>query len=131
MVLNKAPLYIVLSLCLITVYALFSIKDSVMTIRGELLEVNQQAQHEVDTIHLLKAELAYLTSPKRLSELNDDFLKLKETKVSQMISDPLQKVEHKAPIKQLADVKERRIGAVKWVYKKGPPKYVTLVSGKK
>lgn len=128
MLLNRTPIYRVLSLCLITVYTLFNIKDNVMSIRAELREVSKQVQYESDTIHILKAELAYLSSPERLKRLSSDYLGLKDTKVSQMIRDPLNVKEEKY-VKQLASsqLKGRNI---KWRYKKGPNKYLTMVSSK-
>jgi len=123
----RMPLYLVLTLCLVTVYTLFNIKDRVMSIRSELIEVKKQVQNESDTIHLLKAELAYLTSPERLKRLNDGYLNLKDTQVSQMVVDPLKKRE----AKQIASAKILRKNGVKWRYKKGPSKYLTMVSGKK
>ena len=127
MFLSRTSVYTVLILCLITVCVLFNIKDSVMTIRMELREVSKQMQYESDTIHLLKAELAYLASPERLQKLNKDHLALNETKVSQMISDPLQvKAEHSGV--QIAS--KLSTNNVKWRYKKGPSKYLTLVSAK-
>ena len=127
MFLSRTPIYIVLILCLITVCVLFNIKDSVMTIRMELREVSKQMQHESDTIHLLKAELAYLASPERLQKLNKDHLTLKETKVSQMISDPLQLHSVASKIQVASKLSTNN---VKWRYKKGPSKYLTLASGK-
>ena len=128
MLLNRTPVYRVLLLCLITVYMLFYIKDSVMSIRAELREVSKQMQYESDTIHILKAELAYLTSPERLKRLSSDYLGLKDTKISQMISDPLntKKEEH---VKQLAS-SQLKSSNIKWRYKKGPNKYLTMVSSK-
>ena len=59
MLLEKSPIYIVFIVCLMSIYALFNIKENVMSIKGELTEVNNQVQDEIDKIHLLKAELAY------------------------------------------------------------------------
>jgi hypothetical protein len=126
LIINRIPVYIVLILCSVTVYTLFNIKNSVMTIRMELNEVNNQIRYERDAIHLLKAELAYLSSPERLHKLNERYLALKETKVSQMIGDP---VKGKKEPKILLANSKTKINTTKWRYKKGPSKYV-LVSGK-
>lgn len=128
MLINRIPVYAVLIVCLVTVYTLFNIKDNVMTIRMELSEVNKQIQYESDTIHLLKAELSYLASPGRLQMLNKGCLSLKETKVSQMIIDPAKEGNNGSGI-QLANSKIRS-NNIKWRYKKGPSKYLTLASGK-
>jgi len=128
MLINRIPIYAVLIVCLVTVYTLFNIKDNVMTIRMELSEVNKQIQYESDTIHLLKAELAYLASPERLQILNKGYLSLKETKVSQMIIDPAREKPNGSGV-QFANSKIR-VNNVKWRYKKGPSQYLTLASGK-
>ena len=128
MLLSRTPVYRVLLLCLIKVYMLFYIKDSVMSIRAELREVSKQMQYESDTIHILKAELAYLTSPERLKRLSSDYLGLKDTKISQMISDPLNTKKEKH-VKQLAS-SQLKSSNIKWRYKKGPNKYLTMVSSK-
>lgn len=126
MLFEKSPISLILIICLITIYSLFNIKENVMSLRSELKEVNNQLQYEIDTIHLLKAELAYLTSPERLKELNNSYIKLSETKVSQMDVDPLARTEN-TYVRKIAGIKNKN---VKWRYKKGPSKYVT-VSAKK
>jgi hypothetical protein len=129
MLLNRTPVLIVFIMCLGTVYMLFNIKNNVMMIRSELAEVQKQMRYEADTIHVLKAELSYLSSPERLNRLNGQYLKLTDTKVAQMIQDPVQdKVEYKTL--SLSGVKSASSNS-NWRYKKGPSKYVTLVSGKK
>lgn len=130
MLLEKSPVYIVAIVCLISVYALFTIKENVMSIKGELTEVNSQVQDEVDKIHLLKAELAYLTSPSRLKALNDQYVKLSDTNLSQMEIDQNTKDERILEVRQLASVKIRSENT-KWRYRKGPSKYVTMAAGKK
>lgn len=130
MLLEKSPVYIVIVVCLVSVYTLFTIKENVTTIREELTEVNSQLQDEVDKIHLLKAELAYLTSPARLKALNDEYLKLSDTNLVQMEINPLEQNQGAQEVKRIASVKLRNEN-IKWRYKKGPSKYVTMASGKK
>jgi hypothetical protein len=130
MLLEKSPIYIVVIVCLMSVYVLFTIKENVMSIKGELTEVNNQVQDEIDKIHLLKAELAYLTSPERLKALNEEYVKLSDTNLAQMEIDPNGKDEKSLEVMQIASVKPR-IDNPKWRYKKGPSKYVTMASGKK
>jgi len=129
MLLNRTPIFMVIIMCLGTVYMLFNIKNNVTAIRAELVEVNKQMRYEIDTIHVLKAELSYLASPTRLRKLNSEYLKLKDTKVAQMITDP-RKEEVAFKSVRFASVKASSSN-VKWRYKKGPSKYMTLVSGKK
>ena len=127
--LSRTPIFIVVMMCLGTIYMLFNIKNNVMTIRAELAEVAKQINYEADTIRVLKAELSYLTSPSRLKRLNAEYLKLEDTKVSQMISDPRSEKMILKP-RRLASTTASRANA-KWRFKKGPSKYLTLVSGKK
>ena len=87
--LNRIPVYLALILCAAVSFSLFMIKDNVMLLRAELGQVKKQIQYEQDTIHILKAELSYLTSPERLRVLSDRYSTLKSIKVSQMIVDPV------------------------------------------
>ncbi|GAB4163918.1 MAG: hypothetical protein Tsb006_3250 [Rickettsiaceae bacterium] len=129
MLLERTPIYIVLSICLATIYALFSIKENVMSLRAELLEVNSQIEHEFDTIHLLKAELAYLTSPARLKQLNEEYVRLSDTAIAQMDVDPISQ-DSKTKIHKIANNKISSKNT-RWRYKKGPSKYLTMAAGKK
>lgn len=139
MLFSRVPIFMVIIVCLVTIYGLFSIKNNVMALRAELTEVKKQINRETDSIHVLKAEFAYLTSPQRLKALNDRHLKLKETKVSQMIVDPIKK-SNSSQGTTIASKDSSRgniirnnmdRGNVKWRFKKGPTKYLTLTSGKK
>ena len=130
MLLEKSPIYIVFIVCLMSIYALFNIKENVMSIKGELTEVNHQVQDEIDKIHLLKAELAYLASPERLKALNDKYVKLSDTNLAQMQIDPIIQDKEVLEVRRVASVKLRSENT-KWRYKKGPSKYVTMASGKK
>lgn len=130
MLLEKSPVYIVFIVCLMSIYALFNIKENVMSIKGELTEVNNQVQDEIDKIHLLKAELAYLASPERLKALNDEYVKLSDTNLAQMEIDPIIQDKEVLEVRKVASVKLRSENT-KWRYKKGPSKYVTMASGKK
>ena len=130
MLLEKSPIYIVFIVCLMSIYALFNIKENVMSIKGELTEVNHQVQDEIDKIHLLKAELAYLASPERLKALNDEYVKLSDTNLAQMEIDPIIQDKEVLEVRRVASVKLRSENT-KWRYKKGPSKYVTMASGKK
>ena len=130
MLLEKSPIYIVFIVCLMSIYALFNIKENVMSIKGELTEVNNQVQDEIDKIHLLKAELAYLASPERLKALNDEYVKLSDTNLAQMEIDPIIQDKEVLEVRRVASVKLRSENT-KWRYKKGPSKYVTMASVKK
>ena len=75
MSLYKVISYIAIILCLLTIYGLFTIKDSVVTLRLELEEIKKQVRNEEDAIRILKAELAYLGSPERIQKLANKYLK--------------------------------------------------------
>jgi hypothetical protein len=129
MLLEKSPIYIVLIVCLISIYTLFTIKENVVGIKNELTEVNNQVQDESDKIHLLKAELAYLTSPARLKALNDEYVKLLDTNLAQMDIDSVVKDDSALRVRQVAGAKSR--SEIRWKYKKAPAKYVTMASGRR
>lgn len=131
MILHRIPVYIALILCLSTIYGLFTVKDSVMTLRSELSEVKKQLRNEEDAIRILKAELAYLASPERIQKLASQYLDLEMPKVAQMIRDPLAE-DNKLQTNQLAsDHTEATRRSVKWRYKRGPAKYLTMAKGEK
>lgn len=106
---------------------LFIIKDKVGALTYLGNEINKQIVYEENTIHTLKAELAYLTSPDRLRKLASNYLGLENIKTSQMIKDPLipeqQKIHHLT--QEPFFVAKRK---VKWRYKKAPIKYLQTVS---
>jgi len=125
MSLYKIISYITIILCLLTIYGLFTIKDSVITLRLELEEVKKQVRNEEDAIRILKAELAYLGSPERIQKLAHKYLILEKPKVTQITKDPLLE-EKSEQSKIFASVKTLR-KSNKWRYKKGPAKYLTMV----
>ncbi len=120
MLFERTPFYFILIPCLVTMYFLFSVKENVMNRRAQLNHINKQIQYEKDTIHLLKAEFSYLSSPKRLAMLNDKYLSLKPSHIAQ-ISDDIMSDER--VVLASAPVHNK---PVKWNYKKGPSKYVTV-----
>ena len=126
---HRVLVYIVTVLCLLSICSLFSIKDSVMTLKSELQEVRKQVQNEEDAIRILKAELAYLGSPERIQKFASKYLALEKPKVSQMIKDPLI-TENLEETRTLASAKINKM-TTKWHYKKGPSKYLTMAKGQK
>ena len=125
MSLYKVISYIAITLCLLTIYGLFTIKDSVVTLTLELEEVKKQVRNEQDAIRILKAELAYLGSPERIQKLAHKYLILEKPKVTQITKDPLLE-EKSEQSKIFASAKTLR-KSNKWRYKKGPAKYLTMV----
>ena len=126
--LNRTPIYLALIVFLGAMYGLFFIKEKVMMLHIELKEVKRLINLEKDSMHILKAELAYLSSPDRLAELNEHFLQLKTTSIDQVVSDPL----HMNPDSRKQHVLIQAInkGPVKWRFKKRPQKYMVLVGGR-
>jgi cell division protein FtsL len=69
----------------ISVFGLFQIKFKVQSLNIELVELKQQLEREKSSIHVLKAEWAYLNQPERLNRLVKKFLDLKELKPEQIL----------------------------------------------
>jgi cell division protein FtsL len=65
---------------------LFIIKHKVHTLRKELSSIHSQIIQEKETIHVLKAEYTYLSSPKRVRSLSDKYLQLETVKPDQIIN---------------------------------------------
>lgn len=73
---------IVLAICAVF---LFTIKHKVQILRKELKDINAQILTEKENIHVLQAEYAYLTSPKRIQKLTSQHLNLQTPKPDQVI----------------------------------------------
>lgn len=124
MIINRMPVYLAVGLFLLTMYGLFYIKDQVMMLRFELKEIKRQISSERDSIHILKAELAYLSSPERLSKLNENYLKLDTANTEQIVRDPIHwDKNNQDKSKMLAYTPKD----VKWHYKRGC-KYIMQAS---
>jgi cell division protein FtsL len=65
------------TLLIVTILTLFSIKSKVITQNKELSWLNNQILQEKNNIQILKAELAYLTTPERINNLQQKYLNLK------------------------------------------------------
>ena len=129
MLINRMSIYIIVFLCLSAIYSLFVIKNNVITLRMEMEEVNSQIHNEIDSIHLLKAEFAYLSSPERLKSLNKEYLKLEDTKMIQMASDPLKAKQEKNTVRLSSNTKNLK-NSTSWCYKSGSKKYLKMASSK-
>ena len=76
---------IILLLCLvITVFGLFQIKYSVQYLQKYVAEIKRQVYEEKASIHILKAEWAYLNHPSRLNLLAKKYLTMQEAKIFQI-----------------------------------------------
>ncbi len=119
-------LYLAIIIFCLTVYTLFYIKGEVMSISSELYEVKKQVELEESSLRVLKAEFAYLSSPKRLSKLNENFLKLEKINITQIAHNPLSDKRFTAETKVAESVKYYR--SKKWNFKKAPQKYIMQAS---
>lgn len=71
-------LYYILGIVVIALsaYGLFHVKYKVKNLKQDLVEVNRQIAMEKKSIHVLKAEWAYLSQPSRIKQLSDNYLSL-------------------------------------------------------
>jgi hypothetical protein len=67
-------------LLILSVITLFFIKDKVQGLRHSISSMQDSILSEKENIHVLKAELAYLTKPQGIQKLNDQYLKLQASK---------------------------------------------------
>jgi cell division protein FtsL len=67
------------------VFGLFQIKFKVQNLHREVADLQKQLEHEKNSIHVLKAEWAYLNQPERLQRLAEKFLNLAEIKPEQIM----------------------------------------------
>ena len=65
---------------------LFVIKHKVQNLTRDLKQINSQILLEKENIHVLNAELAYLTNPKRIKKLAGEKLNLQIPKPDQIVS---------------------------------------------
>lgn len=129
MLFERIPFSVAITCCLITIYSLFYIKEEVSDIRAELKAITTELQKEQDLIHILRAEFAYLTSPQRLRKLNEHYVKLDDTKLSQIANTISEDGDTKKSQKLM--MARHHTHKTKWNYKKSHKQYLTLVSVKK
>jgi len=125
--------YLILSTIVIAIYGLFTIKEKVTLLRDQLSMISNQISDEDKKIHILKTELAYLTSPARLRRLSTQYLELDIVKTAQMTADPLAPIEKNLTTESnLAFIKAENKTPAKWRYKKiVNNKYIQTVSSRK
>ncbi|WPY00374.1 Putative FtsL-like secreted protein [Candidatus Trichorickettsia mobilis] len=117
---------VVFAICCATVYGLFIIKSQVRSFCYQIDELSKQISEERDKAHMLKAEMAYLTSPDRLRQLSS-YLGLDNVHSHQMITDPLLQTVDTKTKKQYAVANLSTKHHIKWRYKKAPSKYIQRV----
>ncbi len=120
--------HVILVTLLATVYALFTIKNNVSTLRYQLATISKQINNEKDAIHLFKAEFATLTAPKRLKKLASIYLNLETIKTTQLVKDPLSD-DLLVPTKDYAKAKVN--SNIHWRYKRPNNKFITTIANKK
>ncbi len=81
----KLRYILVFSLLSFSVFGLFQIKFKVQQLHRDALILKSQLAHEKDSIHVLKAEWAYLNQPDRLQRLSKKFLDLSEIKSDKVL----------------------------------------------
>lgn len=78
--------FMVISIILVFLLAstVFQVEQYVQSLRGELVETNRQLKENLDELHVLKAEWAYLTHPNKLEILVRKYLKTELASVAQI-----------------------------------------------
>ena len=108
----------------ISVFGLFQIKFKVQNLNRELAEIKQQLEHEKSSIHILKAEWAYLNQPERLNRLSKKFLDLKELRSEQIMlaSNGFQTISNKPTKenKKIIKASYKKSKTTKWRYRNRP-----------
>lgn len=137
----KYYIYFMCLLVALSAYWLFFVKQYAKDIKQQLDEVTQQINQEQDSIYMFRAELSYLRSPKRISQLSEKYLKLEPIRPYQIIADigfeedSLNSKGNKKKTRfNLANKKEAKeqVKLAKWRYKNGPgQKYITEASIKR
>jgi cell division protein FtsL len=119
----------------LSVFGLFQIKFSVQALHAEVAELKKQLEHEQNSIHILKAEWAYLNQPERLQKLAEKYLNLRELQHDQImitqencIIVAQQKVTYEQQTdfipasmkKNLSTATPTKFSPIKWRYKERP-----------
>lgn len=85
---------------------LYYVKHQVIGIEKEIRTIHQKTNEAKESIHVLKAEWGFLNSPKRLQELNQQYVHLKPVKTYQIASLDALKSAKEGPI-MLARLEKR------------------------
>ena len=78
--------FILISLSLLMGICLYHLKHRVSNTERELRDVRLRILNTQESLHTLKAEWGFLTSPKRLAKLSDQHLQLKPVRAIQIAS---------------------------------------------
>ena len=112
-----------------TAFGLFVIKYRAENINYQLTEIKKQIDDEKHKIHLLKAEIAYLTSPDMLRQFANNNSKMQVIALTQIIPDPL--IAGEINNEDRVAAKTSSASSVKWRFKKAPNKYLQQAAMKK
>ncbi len=124
---------LILVLFVISVFGLFQIKFKVQNLHLEVAELKRSLEHEKNSIHVLKAEWAYLNQPERLQRLAEKYLNLREVQHDQiMIAKPNSYIIAQTKEVKFANndiipastkarlVNSTKFSPIKWRYKERP-----------
>lgn len=117
---SRVIVYFYLSMLLIAGYFLFAVKSEVQNLNFQINAYKKQIESEKNNLSILKAEFAYLTSPKRLTQLTSKHLHLNPITAGQTIENPLEdsvtvKQEYKPQVKNIDKI--RSSSSIKWRYR--------------
>ena len=129
----KLRYILVLTLLSFSVFGLFQIKFKVQQLHRDAVELKSQLAHEKDSIHVLKAEWAYLNQPDRLQRLSKKFLDLSEVKsdkvlpaksgsiITMAVNDKAPEVQENKNLVKVSYRSQKPVRkAVKWNYRERP-----------
>ncbi len=103
MIMHRSSFVPGLLMLIIAASFLFVMKHKVHNLNRRLFSINNEILSERENLHILNAEIAYLTNPKRIEKLAKQHLNLQTPKREQVIDfEILAKIIHE---KELASVK--------------------------
>ena len=80
----RSSIVIALVIILAGALSVYQIKFRVQNLRKDIAEIERQLKQEKESVHVLKAEWAYLNTPKRLRSMTEKYLQLQPVQVSQV-----------------------------------------------
>jgi len=83
---DTARLSILVTITALVGVVMFSLKNQVQAMEGELNRINTSIQEDVKSIHVLKAEWSHLNSPQRLRTLASKHILLNPARSEQIIN---------------------------------------------
>jgi|GEM_PF-5422214 len=119
---NKIMNYLSVLAIFVAGYVTLAIKDAVHDLNYQLGVNSRQIAEERSAINILKAEFAFLQSPKRLRALVEKHLELSSIKSDQIAQDPLTSQESEVRLAESSQTvkmtqKTRLFKQVRWNYK--------------